>query len=209
MKIALFGSTGQTGQEVVKQALKRDYGITTLVRELSGIYHPDVIEIEGDIFDVDAVRDIIRDCDVVISVLGFTPSFLGRKSTDIYSRMANVFIEAMDGTAVKKLIFCTSAGVEEDRGETWVYKNILKPFVLKKSYTDMKLAEKIITESDLDWILVRPAQLTNDELTSHFRVSGRFRPKGGSTISRADLAFFILNQVPSNAWVRQTPTLSY
>ncbi len=209
MKISIFGSTGQTGQELIKQGLKKGYSISTIVRNEPDITNPNLTVIKGNIFDKKLVKDTIDKSDLVISVMAFTPKLFGQKSTELYSKTASVLAEAMTELNLKKLAFCTSAGVEEDPNEIWFYKHILKPFYLSKGYKDMQLAEKIISNSTLDWILVRPSRLTNAALTTQFRISQRFRPKEGSSISRADLAFFILNQLNSSDWVHKTPTLAY
>ncbi|CAF0936487.1 unnamed protein product [Didymodactylos carnosus] len=209
MKISIFGSTGPTGRELVNQALEKGYKVSTLVRNPLDIVHANLTVIKGNIFDIEAVKNVIENSDAVISVLGFTPQLFGEKSTDIYSKIASLLVKAMTELNLKKLMFCTSAGVENDPNEIWFYKHILKPLLLQKVYDDMQLAEKIITESSLDWILVRPARMTNGSLTTQFRVSERFRSSGGTAISRADTAFFMLNQVTGNQWVHRTPTLTY
>lgn len=209
MKITIFGSTGATGQELVKQALEKGYQVNTLVKTPHDISHPNLTVTRGDIFDIETVKKVIQGSDAVISVLGFEPKLFGEKSTDIYSRSASVFVKAMLKLHTKKLIFCSSAGVENDANAPLLYRYLFKPVILNKSYTDMQLAETIIGHTELDWILVRPSQLTDGPLTKKFRISARFRSKGGSQISRADLAYFILSQVESSEWVRQTPTLAY
>jgi uncharacterized protein YbjT (DUF2867 family) len=47
----------------------------------------------------------------------------------------------------------------------------------------MEKAEQLISVSGLDWVIVRPSFLTNGELTQKFRVSEKFRPKSGKSIS--------------------------
>lgn len=209
MKISIFGSTGATGQQLVKQGLERGYTISTIVRKQLPVTHPNLAAVTGDIFDKKLLKEVINGSDAIISVLAFTPKPFGKKSTDLYSKMASLLVDAMSEPGIKKIIFCTSAGVEDDPNEIWFYKHFLKPFLLKKGYQDMQLAEKILTNSTLDWIIVRPSRLTNAQLTTKFRVSEKYRPKGGTSISRADLAFFILEQTTSNAWVYKTPTLAY
>ncbi|RFZ83455.1 NAD-dependent epimerase/dehydratase family protein [Mucilaginibacter terrenus] len=209
MKIAVFGATGATGFELVKQALELHYEVYCLVRNKLAINHQHVQVIYGSIDNLTDVEQSITGCEAVISVLGSAPKFFGDKSTDIYSKSASVIVKAMEGQKIKKLIFCTSAGVENDPTEIWFYKHFLKPFLLKKSYDDMAIAESTIKASSLDWVLVRPSRLIDGVLTKKFRVSKRFRPEGGSKIARADLAFFLLDNIGNNKWVHQTPTLTY
>lgn len=209
MKIAIFGATGATGSELIKLAREMDYEVCCLVRNKLEINHPFVQVIYGSIDNLTDVEQSIKGCEAVISVLGSSPKFFGAKSTDIYSKSASVIVKAMKTQKVKKLIFCTSAGVEDDPNEIWFYKHLLKPFLLQKSYDDMVTAESTIKVSLLDWVLVRPSRLIDGALTKKFRVAKKFRPEGGSKISRTDLAFFLLDNVPNYQWVHQTPTLAY
>ena len=209
MKLSIFGSTGPTGQELVKQALQKDYQVSTLVRSPSGLVHPQLTVIKGDLFDVETVVGVIKNSKAVISVLGVAPTLFEQKATTVYSKNAAVFIKAMHELAINRLIFCTSVGVEDDPNEKWFYKHVLKPFILQKSYDDMQVAETLITQSNLDWTLVRPARLTDQGSSAKLRVSEQFRPTGGTQISRVDLASFMINQVASTEWVHRTPTLAY
>jgi len=64
--------------------------------------------------------------------------------------------------------------------------------------------------SSLEWVIVRPAALTNGPRTGAYR-SG-FRPTDRSItakISRADTADFMLKQLTDNTFLRKTPGLSY
>ncbi len=209
MKIAIFGGTGSTGQEIIKQALERNHLVTALVRNPAAITQtsPNLNVIVGNVFDADTVEKAILGKDVVLSVLG---SKSGRAATTIYSDSARTFIAAMTKTSVKRLIYCTSAGTEDDDpSEMFVYRHLIKPFFLQKSYDDMKVAEALIRSSRLDWILVRPSLLTNGPRTTQFRASAHYRPEHGTRISRADVAYFMVEQITRAEWVRKTPTLAY
>ena len=62
---------------------------------------------------------------------------------------------------------------------------------------------------DLDWIVVRPPQLTSRPRTGQYRVSTGIVPPGGFEIGRADLAEFVLMQCVSEEFVRSFPTVGY
>lgn len=70
------------------------------------------------------------------------------------------------------------------------------------------LAESMIRATDLEWVLVRPGRLVDEEPSGDLRVSARLRPKGGVDVSRSSLVRFILNQVEHDDWVCGTPTLA-
>ena len=209
MKIAVLGGTGATGQEIIMQGLERNYHLTVLARNPAAIQQisPNLDVIAGSISNADTVEKVIAGKDAVLSVLGFRR---GDPKPTIYAEGAKVLINAMNKTGVKRLIYCTSAGVEDhDPHEMLIYRYIIKPLFLQEGYNDMKIGEALIRESDLDWVLVRPSRLTNGPQKEHFRVSPLYRSKGGVSISRADLAYFMLNQTTIDEWLHETPTLGY
>ncbi|MBK7741769.1 MAG: SDR family oxidoreductase [Saprospiraceae bacterium] len=209
MKIVVFGASGPTGQEVVKQALKQDIEVTAIVRqpEKFNIKDSKLDLVQGDVFVSSSYEEALFGKDVVISCLGIGRSF---RATTIYSKGGKNIISAMRKAGVKKFICLTSAGLEDnDPSFEFIYKLIFKP-LLKKPYSDMKLLESYLQSvTDINWIAVRPSQLTNSPMTGGYRVSPLFTPHGGSRISRADLAHFILKQLYSDEWHGKTPTISY
>ena len=67
---------------------------------------------------------------------------------------------------MRRLIVESSLGVGDSRGQlgllgTW----IAVPIFLARIYADKERQESIITGSQLDWTIVRPAMLTNGPLT--------------------------------------------
>lgn len=62
--------------------------------------------------------------------------------------------------------------------------------------------EAPVVMSDLDWTIVRPPRLTNDAPTGQYRVEENRLPKGGFSISRADQAVFMLDEVEGGQFVR-------
>jgi putative NADH-flavin reductase len=131
MKIDVFGATGATGLEVVNQALAWDMQVNALVRRPLPVIHQNLTVLSGDLADQNAVNKIVKNSNSVLSALGFVPKLFGQKSTDLYSQSAATLIEAMKAARVHKLIYITSAGVENDPNEFWPYKHILKPLLLQ------------------------------------------------------------------------------
>ena len=64
--------------------------------------------------------------------------------------------------------------------------------------------ERIVRASGLDWTIARPPRLTNGALTRAYGVADGRMPFGaGLTISRADVADFLLEEVERPAHVGQ------
>lgn len=148
-------------------------------------------------------------CDAAICTIGAPGGFLGRGTTTVYSRAAASLTAALAQADVRRVVFCTSAGVEaHDPGEVLVYRLLAKPLFLQRAYDDMILAEATLRSSGLDWTIVRPARLSDRPATGHYRTSPRFRSPAGKSIPRGDAAAFILDQLIDTRWSGQTPRLT-
>ncbi len=74
MKIVIYGATGTMGSAFVEEALLRGYEVTGVSRDVSRFDHikwPGFTGVQGDITDIDSVRRIVSDADIVlVSVMG-------------------------------------------------------------------------------------------------------------------------------------------
>jgi uncharacterized protein YbjT (DUF2867 family) len=208
MKVLVLGATGPTGLEIVKQSVARGWTTRALVRTPSKmtVSHPLLEVSAGNVFDPPTLRQQAQGCDAVLCVLGAPAGLLGKGATTVYSDAARAIVAAVEGARV---IFCTSAGVEhDDPAEVWFYRHVAKPLFLQRGYDDMAAAETVLCSSTLPRVVVRPGRLVNAPGGRKVRVSERYRPEGGVSVSRADLARFMLDQVQSDSWLGKTPTLT-
>ncbi len=60
---------------------------------------------------------------------------------------------------------------------------------------DASAMERVIRESELDWTIVRPPRLTDKPSTGKYRLRQGHLPRFGFTISRADVADFMIKSV--------------
>lgn len=69
MKIALFGATGMIGQQIMREALARNYEVKALVRHTDSFPHKHTLLLlaQANIFDGNSVAEAIADCDVVVN----------------------------------------------------------------------------------------------------------------------------------------------
>lgn len=57
--------------------------------------------------------------------------------------------------------------------------------------------------SGLDWTIVRPPRLTDRALTGDYRLADGRMPRGRLSISRADVAHFLLSELERRSHTRQ------
>jgi putative NADH-flavin reductase len=136
--------------------------------------------------------------------------FLTRRTTTL-SQGTRSIVQAMEKHGVRRLICESSLGVGDSRGRLGIFYNlILVPLLLRGMFADKAAQEEIIRASTLDWVIVRPTSLTNGPRTGAYRVGPDighwFRP---TSISRADVADFMLKQLTDYTWLRKTPGVAY
>ena len=207
MKIIVFGATGGTGKLIVSQALAKGHSVTAFVRNPEGLTpDPHLRVIQGDLFDLATVVDAVRGHRAVLSALGART----RQKADILAHAIPVILEAMRQEYVTRLIVLGASGVQRDHGK---YQNALtntaiwvaKKTLLKHPFVDQAALERLLAASDVDYTIVRAPRLLDGPFTGTYRVLPDALPPGALSISRADVADFMLQQLTDPRFHRQGP----
>jgi putative NADH-flavin reductase len=209
-KIALFGASGQTGQQFLIQALEKGYAIKALVRNLDSIPQKssNLELIQGDVLNLVDVEKTIEGCDVVISLFGHvknSPEWLQSDGT-------NNIIKAMKKYKIDKIVSLSGGGLpfpekDEPKFMDKIIRTIMSIAVPKILNDAIKHAE-LLKNSGLKWMIVRGPRLTNDPKIGKYRV-GWVGVNASSKVSRADLADFIVTQIDDETYINQMPFVSY
>ncbi|WP_257668073.1 NAD(P)-dependent oxidoreductase [Parapedobacter tibetensis] len=209
-KIIVFGVTGGTGRLVVKQALEAGHQVTGVVRNPDAftLKHQQLTIIQGDVLQPNSFENAIREQDVVISCLGTQQ----REPTTIYSEGVGNIIKAMQKEDINRMI-CISAGAVTVPPKSsfimkFVVKNILQR-IFKYAYADMLKMEKLLTETNLNWTVIRSPWLRNTRLTGKYRTTINEPLRNPSKISRADLADYIVNHLTDEKTFKAKIEISY
>ena len=209
MNILLFGATGPTGQQIVKQALGQGHRVTAFVRRPEALARTDgdLQIVSGDVTqDRSNVAEAMVGQELVISALGRGTSF---RSDQLMSRSMGVIAPVMAQAGVRRMILMSSFGVGESRRDAPLILGIMFRVLLRDVFADKKSAEEELRGSGLDWTIVHPVLLTNGPLTGRYRAAERLDLHGMPKISRADVAHFILAEAENRAYVRKVAVISY
>jgi putative NADH-flavin reductase len=204
VKVIVFGASGKTGRELVKQALEGKHEVTAFVRDPSklNVSHERLRVAQGDARDATAVVQAVAGQDGVVSALGpskpdFNTMTLGMKNV----------LAGMREHGVRRLVTLTGAGVPDPNDRPGPFNHFivfllkrLSPGVLEDSLGGIEQ----VRASDLDWTIVRVGRLTDGPKTGSVKV-GWVGAGPKPTIARADAAGFMLEELEARRHIRQAP----
>ena len=205
MKIAIFGATGGTGSELVKQALGRGHSVTIFVRNPAQLAKKGdgLTIITGDIHDLSSVERSIQGQEAVICALGAR----GLKKTMIRTEGTVNIIDAMKKNNVRRLMVVSAMGVGDSWNSLSMVNKLFFALLLKNTQEDHETQEAAVKESGLDWTIIRPSGLVDTPRTGVYSIGENIRAKT-SQIPRADVADFILNELEKQALVHKAVTIT-
>ena len=197
MKLAIVGATGGIGQHLVEQALAGGHEVTAIVRTPSKmtVQHANLNVMQGDVLAEGTLEPFVTGQGAVLLVLGVGNS---REPTTLYSAGARNILQAMKRQGVRRFMAVSASGFINDPHDSFLLKYIFKPLfqrMLKHLYDDLKRMETEVKASSLGWTLVRPARLTDGVHTGTYRTALNSNVTGGSSISRADVADFMVKHI--------------
>jgi uncharacterized protein YbjT (DUF2867 family) len=201
-RILIIGATGGTGRQLLVRALEQGYVVRALVRDPGklSVEHPHLTVVHGDVLDYSDVEKAVRGQDAVISALGHKRFFV---LTRILSEGTRNVLRAMETHNVRRFVCETSLGIGDSVGRMGLYYSLLViPFILPLYFWDKTRQERLIAASKLEWVIVRPAVLTNAVargVSHHGRKVGSFL--WTVRIARADVADFMLEQLVNDSYL--------
>jgi uncharacterized protein YbjT (DUF2867 family) len=115
--------------------------------------------------------------------------------------------DALDSDTIRDALRDVNVVIQTLGVGGFLYDTLAFPLLLKRVYDDKDVQESIIKSSGLDWTIVRPGLLTNRPATGQYRVLTAPNEWRFGTISRADVADFLVRQIDDRALIEATPLL--
>ena len=204
MKILLIGATGRTGQEILPRLLSAGHNVTALVRRPEAITSRDerLVVMPGGVRDPNLVDLAVKGQDAVICAFG--PRKLGKD--DIQEVLMRNLVMAMTKHGVKRLVNLSAWGALESHKTIGLMQVIILGILLRHVFADKKRGEKLLFASDLDYVNACPGRLLNKPARGGVKAS----PDGTGikhSITRADVAQWMVEQLTSDIWVRKSPVI--
>lgn len=209
MKVVIFGASGRTGHHLVEQALGAGHEVAAFVRDPAKlrISHERLGVFRGDVTDAAAVEVAVAGRDAVLSALGHTKG----SPKDVQTVGTRNIVEAMEKQGVRRLVSLTGAGVRDPKDEPKLVDKIfafLLGWLQRDVLEDAERHARVTKDSGLDWVIVRGPRLTEGVGRGRYRV-GYVGKDSGTSISRADVAGFMLEQATDDTHLHRMPMVSY
>jgi putative NADH-flavin reductase len=209
MKVTLFGATGKTWKYLIDEGLRRAIDLTIFVRSSTRFENASVRIVRGNLTDVGLLREAVRGSDAVLSALG--PTSLSHPKDLPITKATEAIISAMKRENVKRLI-AVSTGTAIDPGDGSDWKawapTLLIKVAMSSSYNDIIGLASAIRASELDWTMVRAAFLKSRPASQFLNVGLYGHVKHSLTVSRADVAAFMFDQISNKVHVDAAPAIS-
>ena len=183
MKVLIAGAHGKTARRLTRMLVEDGHEVRGLIRKeeqsadvgADGA-EPVVVDLENEEAD-GAVGDAVAGCDAVVFAAGAGPgSGERRKETMDYGGAAKL-VEAAEKRGAGRYLMLSSVGA----GDPEAGPEAMRPYLRAKAKADRRLRE-----SGLDWTIIRPGSLTEDEGTGRVDAAESLGRRG--EIPREDVA---------------------
>lgn len=166
---------------------------------------PGVSTLVGDATDTKTMEAAAAGQDAVIDTVGGKTPY---KRTTLETSIATTIIAAMRVHGVGRLVVTSVIGVGDSIANTpFTTKVLLKTF-LRGAKSDKAAMESEVRGSGLDWVVVRPPVLTEKHGTGDITVFPPGSRDRAHSISRTDLAEFLVSQLTSDDYLGKAVTIA-
>jgi putative NADH-flavin reductase len=209
--ILVLGGTGKTGRRVVAQALEKGLRVTVLARQPEKLRewnaHPNLEILKGDVLHYPDVYNAVQGNDAIISALG-----RDGENVNAITKGTENMIAAVQRSKIIKIICLSSFGAGSTQPKTnWWLNAIVRVGGLHRSFQAKAHQELLLYKSKIDFTLVMAGTLADrPQPNGCFAYSTNEIPCINGLpkkIERAKVATFMLDQLDSNRWTRNTVCL--
>ncbi len=224
MRIVVFGATGSTDRKVVERALASGHEVAAIVRRPQAIVPAMGLRVlRADVLDGASLVGSVEGADAVISCIGPAPRMERiRHEPKLRSLQVESIVRNFSpGTVVSQgtsniVAACQSAGVhrfvmqsgitlsegnELSVANRWAIRILRRIF--SKACNDKAIAERVVQQSALDWVIVRPAVLREAARSPKYTAGPKARIAPLAPLSFSDCADCLIRAAIDPAWARK------
>ncbi|WP_026769713.1 SDR family oxidoreductase [Asinibacterium sp. OR53] len=182
-KVLVLGANGAIAQHVINfLSENKEIELTLFARNADHIkqFEASAKIIEGDVLNTNDLNEAIKGQDIVYANL-----------SGAVDKMANKIVSTMQANNVTRLIFVTSLGIyKEVAGKFGEWNEMM----IGSDLIPYRKAADVIEKSDLDYTVVRPSWLSNNDETD-YETTQKGEPFRGTEVARKAVAAYITDLI--------------
>ncbi|MCD2256277.1 SDR family oxidoreductase [Agrilactobacillus fermenti] len=198
MKVFVIGAHGKVGQLLLPKLQQAGYEVFAGIRDetqAQTIKSLGATPVHVDLLaDVSALAQTLQGMDAVVFTAGSGGSTGDDMTLLIDLDGAVKAMEAAKTAGSRRFVIVSSAA--SNHRATW--GDVIRPYMAAKYYAD-----RVLKTSGLNYTIVRPGILTDDNETKRYFVGPRTLTAEHNTIARADVANFIVTALGTPSTIRQ------
>ncbi len=211
MNVTVFGGTGGIGRHVVSRLLERGHDVTAYVRSPARLRSADprLTVAIGELSDAVAVADAVRGGEACISALG--PSLRPTATGTPVADGTRQIIAAMQREGVRRYIGLATPSIPDPRDRPTLKDRVVRDLAglaFPNARRELIGMTEAVTGSGLDWTVARITRATNRPARGTLRAGYLGRDHVGTTITRADIAGFLVDQLDDTTYLNASPAIS-
>jgi uncharacterized protein YbjT (DUF2867 family) len=166
-KVLVLGATGGIGRAVVRDATEAGWSVRVLVRAPVTL-GPGVEVRVGDplgLADVAAALEGVTSVVIALGIRRRTESMWAPlvSPPDVVERAARAVVAGAGGRPLRVISVSAHGARESWASLPWLVRTVVRTSQVRFSYTDHDKQERVLEESGLHALILRPTILTNDE----------------------------------------------
>lgn len=206
MKLLVIGGTHGVGLQLVQQALAGGHEVTAFARSAGtlALQQHALHKVAGSFHDASAVRRVVPGQDAVVIAPGLGVRELKRQPK-FFSGGTRLVLEAMKQHGVRRVVILSNMAAGDGDQLMTPLERLFTNLFIREATDDHTRQEELARNSGLLWTVARPSRLTNGPARGQYQVvTGQRVP---SSISRADVAAFLLEAATTDRWLNRTLNL--
>jgi len=215
MKILILGANGRTGRRIVDECIKRNHEVHALVRMADSLAPANGLRIfEGSCLDYKTLDRALTGTQAVVCTLNISrqsdfPWARLKAPKTLISDTIAMLIPLMHAHGISRIITVSASGVGDSEGQLpgW-FRWLIRNSNIMYGYEDHARQEKILSNSDLEWTILRPVGLTNSEKNASVHLCRAAEKPSSMMIPRQAVASFIVEALEQHKLIQETVTIS-
>lgn len=204
MRVVIFGASGRTGRRVAETVVARGMDTVAVVRVArpAAPFDPLVRVEQRNLDNDETIGDLLTDTSGVVCAFGPHPPFTEHFCGSLTQRI----IRAMVDVGARRLVCVTGAMASGPSPKVSAPMRRMAAMFERRYLNlvnDRRRQEQAVTESELEWTVIKPPRLTDGLATGNARIGSDVRVGLMSSVSRADLAFAIVSMLENGLHVRE------